>query len=464
MATSVNPASTGEEANPQFRPATGTHAPAGSSQANSPADGQKEAQGDQPGKPADAKQEPKKPEATPQQKRRRMVIWLVIGALVLIAGLVWLFHWWTVGRFIENTDDAYLRADSVSIAPKISGYVLDVYVGDNQTVKAGQRLVKLDARQYQATLDQSQATIDARRADIVRAQADIKQQRATIDQAKAQADAARISADHAAREYDRYAPLALTGAETTQKVSDLRSTRDQARATYAANLAAVKAATAQVATINAQIAQARAQLEAGEASARASRLDVNDAVVVAARDGRVGDRTVRVGQYVQPGTRMMTLVPVQNIYLVANFKETQIGQMRVGQSATLHLDALPDQDLHGVVESFAPGTGSEFALLPPENATGNFTKIVQRVPVRIRVDADAQARNILLPGMSVTVDVDTRGASDSATGRHEAQNGGAASEPNSQPASQPASQPTAQPASQPAQQTPGQATAEPTHG
>ncbi|MGI4982794.1 MAG: HlyD family secretion protein, partial [Janthinobacterium lividum] len=163
-----------------------------------------------------------------------MIIWLLIGAVVLIAALVWLFHWWTVGRFIENTDDAYLRADSVSVAPKISGYVLDVYVGDNQTVKTGQLLVKLDARQYQATLDQSQATIDARRADIARAQADIRQQRATIDQAKAQADAARINADHAAREYDRYVPLAATGAETREKVSDLRSTRDQARATYAA--------------------------------------------------------------------------------------------------------------------------------------------------------------------------------------------------------------------------------------
>nr|WP_284700848.1 HlyD family secretion protein [Robbsia betulipollinis] len=456
----MNPASSGQEASLQPRPAAATDARLDANPTQQAAG----TTGAATRKSPDAGQEKKKPQATPQQKRRRLVIWLLIGAVVLIAGLVWLFHWWTVGRFIENTDDAYLRADSVAIAPKISGYVLDVYVGDNQTVKAGQPLVKLDARQYQATLDQSQATIDARRADITRALADIKQQHATIDQAKAQADAARISADHAAREYDRYAPLAATGAETGEKVSDLRSTRDQARATYAANLASVRAATAQIATINAQIAQARAQLEAGEASARASHLDVNDAVVVAARDGRVGDRTVRVGQYVQPGTRMMTLVPVQKIYLVANFKETQIGRMRIGQSATLHLDALPDQDLHGVVESFAPGTGSEFALLPPENATGNFTKIVQRVPVRIRVDADAQTRNMLLPGMSVTVDVDTRGASDSTTGTHEARNGGAASEPNSQPASASMGQPASRSSGSPDAQAPGSSATEPTHG
>lgn len=411
VATSMNPAAPGQEASP-------------ASGAASPVPGDTRPVG-----------------AAPPRKRGRKVVWLALGVLALIAGLVWLFHWWTVGRFIERTDDAYLRADSVSIAPKISGYVLDVYVGDNQAVKAGQPLVKLDARQYQATLDQSQSTIDARRADIDRAQADIRQQRATIDQARAQAEAARISADHAAREYARYAPLAETGAETGEKVADLRSTRDQARATYAANLAAVKAATAQIATIDAQIAQARAQLGAGEASARASRLDVGDAVVRASRDGRVGDRTVRVGQYVQPGTRMMTLVPVQSTYLVANFKETQIGEMRVGQSATLHVDALPDRTLHGVVESFAPGTGSEFALLPPENATGNFTKIVQRVPVRIRVDTDARTRDILLPGMSVTVDVDTRGAHD---GAHDgasdgdvARSGNAASTADAAPASEP---------------------------
>jgi membrane fusion protein (multidrug efflux system) len=162
----------------------------------------------------------------------------------------------------------------------------------------------------------------------------------------------------------------------------------------------------------AQITQARAQLEAARASLRQSQLDLQNTTLVSPLAGRVGDRSVRVGQYVQPGTRLMSVVPVQAVYLEANFKETQMRRMRVGQPATLHVDALRGVDLHGVVDSFAPGTGAQFALLPPENATGNFTKIVQRVPVRIRIETGSETRHLLLPGLSVTVDVDTRSAGD----------------------------------------------------
>ena len=183
-------------------------------------------------------------------------------------------------------------------------------------------------------------------------------------------------------------------------------------ATVAANAAAVRSAQTQIDATTAQIAQARAQVEAARASLRQAQLDVNDTTLYSSTAGRIGDRSVRVGQYVQPGTRLLTVVPVQSIYLEANFKETQIGHMRPGQKATLHVDALRGIDLHGVVDSFSPGTGAQFALLPPENATGNFTKIVQRVPVRIRVDAGPQTRALLLPGLSVTVDVDTRTARD----------------------------------------------------
>ncbi len=352
--------------------------------------------------------------SAPPAKRagNRRVIMIAIGLLALIAASVWGVRWWTVGRFIESTDDAYLQADSVTVAPKVSGYVTDVYVADNQAVPAGAPLVRLDTRQYQVALDQAQATIDARAADIQRAQADILQQHANIAQAEAQAQVARISAKHASDEVQRYAPLAATGAETSERLSELTSTRDQAQATLAANLAAVASAQTQIAATTAQIAQARAQLEAAKASAQQSRLDLDNTVVRSALAGKVGDRTVRVGQYVQPGTRMLTVVPVQNTYIEANFKETQIGRMRVGQPVTLHVDALPGTDLHGVVDSFAPGTGSQFALLPPENATGNFTKIVQRVPVRVRVDTGPETRSVLLPGLSVTVEVDTRSARD----------------------------------------------------
>ena len=332
------------------------------------------------------------------------------GLAALLAAAAWLGHWWMVGRYIESTDDAYLQADSVTIAPKVSGYVTDVYVADNQTVKAGDPLVKLDAQQYQVSLDQARATIDARNADIQHAEAQLAQQRANIAQAVAQQEVARVSVRHARDEVARYAPLAATGAETGERLAELTSTRDQAQATLAADAAAVEAARAQVAALTAQLSQARAQLEAARANAAQSQLDLDHTIVRSALAGRVGDRTVRVGQYVQPGTRMLTVVPVANTYLTANFKETQIGRMRAGQPVEIHVDALPGHTLHGIVDSFSPGTGAQFALLPPENATGNFTKIVQRVPVRIHVETGPETRRVLLPGMSVTADVDTRSA------------------------------------------------------
>ena len=344
----------------------------------------------------------------------RRTLLLSIGAIVLVAGAFWGFQWWTVGRFIQSTDDAYLQADSVTIAPKVSGYVAEVYVADNQSVIAGQPLVRLDRRQYQAVLEQAGAAIAARKADIERGAAELLQQQANIAQARAQLQGARSGENHAIQEVKRYEPLVATGAETNEKLADLQNARAQAAATVAADIAAVQVAERQPASTQAQIDQARAQLESAEASFRQAQLDTQDTVIRSTLSGRVGDRTVRVGQYAQPGTRLMTIVPVQDVYLEANFKETQIGLMRAGQPATIHVDALTGIDLHGKVVSFSPGTGSQFAMLPPQNATGNFTKIVQRVPVRIHIDAGQETRNVLMPGLSVTVHVDTRSGRDSA--------------------------------------------------
>jgi membrane fusion protein (multidrug efflux system) len=339
---------------------------------------------------------------------RRRPLLLLVAVVALIAGGAYGLHWWFVGRFIESTDDAYLKADAVTIAPKVVGYVTEVDVVANQVVRRGDPLVRLDQRQYQAIVEQSQAAIDARKADILRVQADIQQQQAQLAQAHAQAEVARINLAHARDAVERYAPLAVTGASTDEHQADLRTARDQAAANLAASLAAVKAVQGQLQASQAQAAQSHAQVQAAEATLRQNHLDVDDTVVRAAIAGRVGDSTVQVGQLVQPGTRLMTLVPTQDVYLVANFKETQIGRMRAGQPAELRVDALPGTTLHGTVDSFSPGTGAQFALLPSENATGNFTKIVQRVPVRIRVQADPALRERLLPGLSVTVDVDTR--------------------------------------------------------
>jgi membrane fusion protein, multidrug efflux system len=343
---------------------------------------------------------------------RARILLVAVGIGALVIGGAWGVHWWLVGRFIESTDDAYLQADSVTIAPKVSGYIVEVYVADNQFVPVGAPLARLDSRHYQAALDQLTATTAARKADIARSEADLLLQRANIAQARAQLDGARANETYALTQIRRYEPLVSAGAETGERLAELRNAHSQAAATLAADKAALESAERQIGATQAQIAQARAQLEAAAANAETARLDAEDTVVKSSIAGRVGDRAVRVGQYVQPGTRLMTIVPIQDIYLDANFKETQIGLMRAGQPATIHVDALSGADLHGTVASFAPGTGSEFALLPPQNATGNFTKIVQRVPVRIHVDAGEEARTVLVPGLSVTVKVDTRGGRD----------------------------------------------------
>ena len=350
------------------------------------------------------------PAAASTPNKRGRLIALSLTAVAALAACAWGVHWWSVDRFIESTDDAYLKADAVVVTPKVGGYVAEVLVQANQAVARGTPLVRLDGRQYQAVSDQARAQAEARDADLQKVQADIVQQQAQLEQAQAQAQVTALAERHARQEMERYAPLGATGAASDERLADLLNTLDQATAQRLAAAAAVKEARARLSTSQAQVAQAQAQVRAAEASRRQSNLDVDDTLLRSAQDGRVGDLSVRVGQFAQPGTRLMSIVPVQQTYLVANFKETQLARMQVGQPVRIHVDALPGEDLHGVVESFSPGTGAQFALLPPENATGNFTKVVQRVPVRIRLDAgtDPARQARLLPGLSVTADVDTR--------------------------------------------------------
>ena len=345
-----------------------------------------------------------------KNKLRRMGIG--VGLVLLVLAILFGTRYWLDGRFLEDTDDAYLKADAVVIAPKVSGYVTQVLVTDNQIVKAGQPLVTLDVRQYQATLDTAHANIDTRRADISKAQAQDAQLAAALAQARAQRTSAAVAAAHASDEVQRYAPLAASGADSPEHIEQLKTTQRQARASLAQADAAVRAAQQQIVGNRAVIEQARAQLEAAQASNRQAQIDVQDAKVASAIDGRVGDKTVQLGQLAQPGMRLMSVVPTQAIYLVANFKETQVGRMRPGQPATIRVDALSGVKLRGHVESFSPGTGAQFALLQPENATGNFTKIVQRVPVRIAVEANQHTRQLLVPGLSVKVEVDTHSGRD----------------------------------------------------
>ena len=335
---------------------------------------------------------------------------LALGALglgALLGAAIWGAHWWNVGRFIESTNDAYLQADSLSVAAKIAGTVSEVYVSDNQNVSVGQPLVRLDVRPYQAAREKSEAAIRAAEADIARGEAELEQQGASIAQVQAQLEGESANEQYATAQVKRYAPLAQSGAETQERMAELRNALRQASAQRAAQAAALNVAQHQLHTQRAAIEQARAQLASAQASTRQSRLDEQDTVVYSTLAGRVGSRSVRVGQYLQPGTRLLTIVPLSELYLTANFKETQIERMHPGQAVAVHIDAWPGVKFEGVVESLSPGTGSQFALLPSNNATGNFTKIVQRVPVRIHLQAPPDASIEWLPGLSATVDVDT---------------------------------------------------------
>ena len=351
-------------------------------------------------------------EPTPEKKAHARRVLLVVGVIALIAGVVWGLHWWIKGRFMQSTDDAYLHADSVTISPNVTGLVERVYVVDNQAVKAGDPLVKVDARTYEAGLEQANATVEARKADIARAEAALVQQQATIRQARATLGASRLAAEFADKQVIRYQPLAQSGAETSERLEQLKDQRDQGHARQLSDAAALDSAERQVPSLAAAVAQAKAQLLSAEATSRQSQIDVGHTIVRSSIDGRIGDNSVRVGQFVQPGTRLMSVVPVGKLYITANFKENQIGRMRIGQTVHIKVDAIPHADVTGTIASFAPGTGAQFALLPPENATGNFTKIVQRIPVRTTVEASDAVRGVLVPGLSVVVTVDTRGTED----------------------------------------------------
>ena len=349
------------------------------------------------------------PASASRNTRARRII-LIIATAVVTGGVLWFIHHETYGKFLQTTNDAYIQADGITISPKVSGYVDRVYVVENQDVKAGDPLVQIDPRDYHAQAEQSRAQIAVAAAGAAGVEAQIREQQSAIAQAEAQLAAAQADADFAASEVTRYQPLAQSGAEPKERLSQLRNQAAQARSRLASAQAALTNAKQRVSTLEAQVRQAQAQGQAARAQLSAADTDVQATILRASADGRIGDKTVRQGQFVPAATRMMTLVPNNSLYIVANFKETQLGLMRVGQPVTVEVDALPGVEIPGKVASFAPGTGAQFSILPPQNATGNFTKIVQRVPVRIAIQAGPQTRKLLLPGMSVEVSVDTRSA------------------------------------------------------
>lgn len=350
-------------------------------------------------------------EPAPTRKNgRAKLILLLLLVVTLVGGICWYVDYQNHGKFLEETNDATVQADMVTIAPRVSGYVAEVLVAENQDVRPGQPLVRIDPRDARAQAAQAEAQIAVAGAQADTARAQIAEQYAAIEQAQAQLAAARSKAAYDAAEVARYRPLAASGAETRQTLAQLEVTARQSADNVRAAQAAVAAQQRRVGSLDAQVAQGRAQGQAARAQLAAASVDVGATQLTAPIGGRVGDKTVTIGQYVQAGTRLMSIVPLDRLYITANFKETQLALMRPGQPVEIHVDALDDVAVKGRVESIAPGTGAQFSLLPPQNATGNFTKITQRVPVRISIEATPAARRLLVPGLSVTVTVDTKSA------------------------------------------------------
>jgi membrane fusion protein (multidrug efflux system) len=335
---------------------------------------------------------------------------LLAIALVVLGGVGFYgWHWWTVGRFLETTDDAYLQADKVTVAPRIAGYVAEVLVGDNQPVKAGAVIARLDDREYQVALKQAQAEVEKDRADLQGVAAAINQQQAQIEQAKAEVENTEAALTFSAQESTRYQNLLQSGSGTVQREQQADADLRQRRAARDKSKASFAAAQQQIDSLVAQQAGSRASLKGAEAKLDQARLNLTYTTIAAPVDGVVGDRSLRPGQFVSAGTNLLTLVPMgRDIYLVANFKETQVGNMTAGQTVSFTVDALGGHEFGGHITSFATGTGAQFALLPPENATGNFTKVVQRVPVRIAFDTSDPLLGRLRPGLSVQATVHTR--------------------------------------------------------
>jgi membrane fusion protein, multidrug efflux system len=317
------------------------------------------------------------------------------------------YSYWTVGRFQQSTDNAYVQADFTTVAPKVSGYISDVAVQDNETVKAGQLLARIDDRDFRVALDQARADVETANASLHNLDAQIAQQRSVIDQERADIAAAEASLTFATADNVRYDNLMKTGYGTIQRAQQAETALRERTASLARSRAGLLIAERKIDVLTSERAKAVAQRDRTWASEHQADLNLSYTTIAAPVDGTIGARALRVGQYVTAGTPLMAVVPLQAVYIVANYKETQLTDVRPGQPVEIEVDSFPGKTLKGHVDSLSPASGLEFALLPPDNATGNFTKIVQRVPVRIAID-DQQLAGLLRPGMSVESTVDTK--------------------------------------------------------
>ena len=336
------------------------------------------------------------------KQRLPLIVAVVVGLAVIIGGTVW----WLGNQRWETTDNAFVQADTTLVSPQVNGYVVEVLVRDNQRVAPGQILVRLDDADARARLAEAEANLQALIAAVGNVDARAAQEQAMIASRAAGVAQARAQAELAAQQVERYGKLAEQGWVSQQRIQTERAGARTAQASVAEAEAALVAEQRTVGVLGSTRSQSLAAVEVARARVEQARIALDRTVIRAPVAGVIGARGVRVGQYVRPGGQILSIVPLGDAYVVANFKETQLDRLRLGQTVEIRADAFPDEPLTGHIDSFAPATGSEFALIPVENATGNFTRITQRVPVRIRVDPAGAAA--LRPGLSVEVKVDLK--------------------------------------------------------
>jgi membrane fusion protein (multidrug efflux system) len=349
------------------------------------------------------------PAAIIRRRISRKHLALASALLAIAAGGGWYgYNWWTEGRFIESTDDAYVGGNVTSIGPHVAGFIQEIAVGDNEHVVAGQLLVRLDPRDYQVALDRAAAVVAAKLAALDSLRAQYALQQSMIRQQEASLAAKSSHAMFAIEDAERYRNLSLTGAGSRQNADRATTAEQEARADVAAATAGLDAARQRLKVLEAQIAEATAATAQARSDLDTARLNLGYTEIRSPIDGYVGNRAGQVGAYVAAGAFLIAVIPSNGLWVDANFKEDQLAHMSPGQPASVTADVLPGHTFQGHVASLAPGTGAVFSVIPPENATGNFTKIVQRVPVRVALDPRDKLLRQLRPGLSTIARVDTR--------------------------------------------------------
>ncbi|TPE53551.1 HlyD family secretion protein [Amaricoccus solimangrovi] len=368
------------------------------------------------GQPEATAAAPEQPRETGDEAKGGSRKRIVLGALALAAIVAggWYGHdYWTNGRFLVSTDDAYVQADFAILAPKVTGYVASVPARENEHVKAGDPLVILRDGDYRDALNLAQSQLDAQLASVDRINRQAEAAKAAITQSEAKVTAAKAVQVQAEADLKRYTELAKTDVATSQKLEAARAASATADADVSEAEAGVLTAQADLRVVEAQASEARAVLSGLTASRDKARRDLDDTVLRAPTDGVVGNLSVATGDYVTPGARLLAVVPLGQVYIEANYKETQIEQLAPGTRVEVEVDAFPDRAFTGTLQGVSPASGSVFSLLPPENATGNFTKVVQRLPVRIAVPEEVARAGWLRPGLSVVATADPRTSPDS---------------------------------------------------